>query len=50
MTDMSLHGKRYWLVGAGDGLGRALAHCMSRAGVEVIVSSRGEDKLKTLVD
>ncbi|MEX0369826.1 MAG: SDR family NAD(P)-dependent oxidoreductase [Tateyamaria sp.] len=50
MTEMSLHGKRYWLVGAGDGLGRALAHCMSRAGVEVIVSSRGEDKLKKLVD
>lgn len=50
MNDMSLSGKRYWLVGAGDGLGRALAHCMSRAGVEVVVSSRGEDKLKELVD
>ncbi|WP_299774161.1 SDR family oxidoreductase [uncultured Tateyamaria sp.] len=50
MNDMSLSGKRYWLVGAGDGLGRALAHCMSRAGVEVIVSSRGEDKLKELVE
>ncbi|GGX41597.1 short-chain dehydrogenase [Tateyamaria omphalii] len=50
MNDMSLSGKRYWLVGAGDGLGRALAHCMSRAGVEVVVSSRGEDKLKELVE
>ncbi|WP_299552095.1 SDR family NAD(P)-dependent oxidoreductase [uncultured Tateyamaria sp.] len=50
MNDLSLSGKRYWLVGAGDGLGRALAHCMSRAGVEVIVSSRGEDKLKELVE
>lgn len=50
MSDVSLTGKRYWLVGAGDGLGRALAHCMSRAGIEVIVSSRGEDKLKQLVE
>lgn len=50
MSDISLSGKRYWLVGAGDGLGRALAHCMSRSGVEVIVSSRSEDKLKELVD
>ncbi|MBY5933161.1 SDR family NAD(P)-dependent oxidoreductase [Tateyamaria omphalii] len=50
MTDNSLSGKRYWLVGAGDGLGRALAHCMSRAGIEVIVSSRSEDKLKELVE
>ena len=50
MTDTTLSGKRYWLVGAGDGLGKALAHCLSRAGVEVIVSSRGEDKLKELVE
>lgn len=50
MTNVSLHGKRYWLVGAGDGLGLALAHCLSRAGVEVIVSSRSEDKLKKVVD
>ncbi|APX13404.1 SDR family NAD(P)-dependent oxidoreductase [Tateyamaria omphalii] len=50
MTDISLSGKRYWLVGAGDGLGRALAHCMSRAGIEVIVSSRSEDKLQELVE
>ncbi|MEL6619759.1 MAG: SDR family NAD(P)-dependent oxidoreductase [Pseudomonadota bacterium] len=50
MTSANMVGKRYWLVGAGDGLGRALAHHMSRAGVEVIVSSRTEDKLKELVD
>lgn len=42
-------GKRYWLVGASDGLGAALAHVMSRAGVEVIVSARNEGKLKALV-
>ena len=50
MSAIDLTGKRYWLVGAGDGLGRALAHHMSRAGIEVIVSSRGEDKLQSLVD
>ena len=42
-------GKRYWLVGASEGLGRAVAHAMSRAGAEVIVSARSEDRLKALV-
>ena len=41
--------KRYWLVGASDGLGAALAHKLSRAGAEVIVSARSEDKLNDLV-
>lgn len=41
-------GKRYWLVGASDGLGAALAHTMSRAGAEVILSARSEDKLTAL--
>lgn len=42
-------GKRYWLVGASDGLGAALAHKMNRAGAEVIVSARSADKLEALV-
>ncbi|MEO0766661.1 MAG: SDR family NAD(P)-dependent oxidoreductase [Pseudomonadota bacterium] len=50
MSDIDLHGKRYWIVGGGDGLGKALAHHMSRAGIEVVVSSRSEDKLAALVD
>ena len=41
--------KRYWVVGASDGLGAALAHKLSRAGAEVIVSARSEDKLNDLV-
>jgi len=49
MSDITLSGKRYWLVGASDGLGKALAHCMNRAGIEVVVSARSEDKLKELV-
>ena len=43
-------GKRYWLIGASDGLGKALAHKISRRGAEVIVSARSEDKLMALVD
>jgi NADP-dependent 3-hydroxy acid dehydrogenase YdfG len=42
-------GKRYWLIGASEGLGAALAHKLNRAGVEVIVSARNEDRLKALV-
>lgn len=43
-------GKRYWLVGASDGLGAALARRMSKAGAHVIVSARSEDKLRTVVE
>ena len=42
-------GKRYWLVGASEGLGRALAHQLSRAGVEVIVSARDAARLEEVV-
>ena len=43
-------GKTYWLVGASEGLGAALAEVMSRAGVDVIVSARNEERLNALVE
>ena len=43
-------GKRYWLVGASQGLGRAVAHELSKTGVELILSARNEDELNALAD
>jgi short-subunit dehydrogenase len=39
-------GKRYWLVGASEGLGLALARLLSAAGAELILSARNEATLK----
>ncbi|UWQ17793.1 SDR family oxidoreductase [Jannaschia sp. M317] len=43
-------GKRYWLIGASDGLGAALARKLSACGAEVILSARSEDKLQQVAD
>ncbi|WP_069301013.1 SDR family NAD(P)-dependent oxidoreductase [Neptunicoccus sediminis] len=43
-------GKRYWLVGASEGLGRAVAQKLSALGVELALSARSEDRLRDLSD
>lgn len=40
--------KRYWIVGASEGLGRAVAEKLNRVGAEVILSARSDERLEDL--
>jgi short-subunit dehydrogenase len=44
----TLSGKTYWLVGASEGLGRALALMLSKAGCRLILSARNMVRLQEL--
>jgi len=48
MPDSDLSGRRYWLVGASSGLGRALAEALAEEGVSLLLSARSADELDDL--
>lgn len=43
-----LFGKTYWLIGASEGLGRAMAQQLDAEGAQLILSARSSDRLQSL--
>lgn len=45
-----MRGKKIWLIGASEGIGKALAEALAREGAILALSARQADKLKVLCD
>ncbi|MCA2011685.1 SDR family NAD(P)-dependent oxidoreductase [Cereibacter sphaeroides] len=45
-----MKGETWWLIGASEGLGRAVAEAMAAEGASLILSARFEDRLRSLAD
>lgn len=45
---MNLNGKTYWIIGASEGLGLALARLLSAEGAQVILSARNSERLQEM--
>ncbi|NDA64502.1 MAG: SDR family NAD(P)-dependent oxidoreductase [Chitinophagia bacterium] len=50
MTTGKMRGKKIWLVGASEGIGKRLAQALAHEGAILAVSARQQDKLQMLVD
>ena len=42
--------RSWWIIGASEGLGRALAQALDAEGARLILSARSEDRLRALAD
>ena len=45
-----MRGETWWLIGASEGLGRAVAEAMAAEGASLILSARSEDRLQALAE